>query len=619
MTHTSSESQCVSLIAVSGGGILSSKGEVTDVLGERIPALHLRVIPPAATAPEASTVVDLAFARKLSSAPNLSPSTLAEALSTHMLEPGAAAPPLAALVHAMIPAAVVIECYTPAISGNAIVLKDLQNFALQSVAITSALAAQPDAAGIYIEGQGALAWGNTIGDAAAALRKMLANAKQPPAEITASVVEEARAELLRLLPAIRGLLVRPPEQEDGPHTPVITRALCNPEVLAFLNMKDARAQSDALPLCQAHARYLGSQPLWLEIGAAEDSAQRHERFYAALTEYLEAHAGVMPRVVLLPGLGAMCAGDDARDAYRAGEVLLLSLAALRGGAAVGSSARTVVQEQPATVRQPLQGRVAVVTGAAGAIGAGICRGLLLQGCHIAATDLPGERLDALVNELSEIDASRVIGLPLDVTDADSVAQGVAKIVETWGGVDIAIINAGVAHVSPLAEMDLDAFRRLERINVEGALLLLRAMANHFGLQGSGGDIVMVSTKNVFSPGATFGAYSATKAAAHQLARIASLELAGIDVRVNMVAPDAVFSDHGTRKSGLWQEVGPSRMRARGLDEKGLEDYYRSRNQLKARITPDHVANAVLFFVTRQTPTTGATLPVDGGLPDAVPR
>ena len=86
----------------------------------------------------------------------------------------------------------------------------------------------------------------------------------------------------------------------------------------------------------------------------------------------------------------------------------------------------------------------------------------------------------------------------------------------------------------------------------------------------------------------------------------------------MVAPDAVFSD-GTRRSGLWQEVGPDRMRARGLDERGLEEYYRNRNLLKASITADHVAAAVLFFATRRTPTTGATLPVDGGLPDATPR
>ncbi len=86
----------------------------------------------------------------------------------------------------------------------------------------------------------------------------------------------------------------------------------------------------------------------------------------------------------------------------------------------------------------------------------------------------------------------------------------------------------------------------------------------------------------------------------------------------MVAPDAVFS-HGARPSGLWQEVGPDRMRARNLDPDGLRAYYRERNLLKAEIRADHVANAVAFFLRRETPTTGATLPVDGGLPDATPR
>jgi enoyl-[acyl-carrier-protein] reductase (NADH) len=61
------------------------------------------------------------------------------------------------------------------------------------------------------------------------------------------------------------------------------------------------------------------------------------------------------------------------------------------------------------------------------------------------------------------------------------------------------------------------------------------------------------------------------------------------------------------------------MKARGLDEKGLEEYYRKRNLLRVSVTAGHVAKAVIFFVTRQTPTTGATIPVDGGLPDATPR
>ncbi|MCX8053174.1 MAG: SDR family oxidoreductase [Armatimonadetes bacterium] len=283
-----------------------------------------------------------------------------------------------------------------------------------------------------------------------------------------------------------------------------------------------------------------------------------------------------------------------------------------------------------TCKYDLGGRVAVVTGAAGAIGAGICAKLVQSNCRVACTDLPGDRLDKLVEELKAMCESDdcpaqasgheayVIGIPMDVTDPDSVSGALQQVSSIWGGIDIAVHVAGVPLVAKLQDMDLDKFRRLEKINVEGTLLVIREMAQLFEKQGTGGDIVLISTKNVFSPGASFGAYSATKAAAHQLARIASLELAPIGVRVNMVAPDAVFGE-GERKSGLWQEIGPERMRARGLDEKGLEDYYQSRNLLKARVTPEHVANAVLFFVSRQTPTTGATIPVDGGLPDATPR
>ena len=266
----------------------------------------------------------------------------------------------------------------------------------------------------------------------------------------------------------------------------------------------------------------------------------------------------------------------------------------------------------------LAGRVALVTGAAGAIGYGICRGLLEHGCHVAITDLPGEKLDQFVAEFQARDAARTVGVPMDVTDPASVAGAFAQVIAHWGGVDLVVLNAGIALACPLIEIELEALQRLERVNVEGTLLVLAEAGRHFARQNLGGDVVLISTKNVFAPGAGFGAYSATKAAAHQLARIASLEFAPLGVRVNMVAPDAVFSG-GTHKSGLWAEVGPGRMKARGLDEKGLEDYYRNRNLLKAKVTAEHVANAVLFFALRQTPTTGACIPVDGGLPDATPR
>ena len=385
--------------------------------------------------------------------------------------------------------------------------------------------------------------------------------------------------LVRVLPILRGLLAEVTGDEDVPHNPVILSSLAGPEAMDFVSSAEEAGGEDLPGLTQRG----DAPPLCVDSVRWDDPPQQiRQQLCARIHDYAARH-GSKPQTVCVRGLGVVQVSQAAAD--------------------------------PGL---PLQNRVALVTGAAGAIGYGVCRGLLENGCHLAATDLPGEKLESFAEELNAIAPGRVICPPMDVTDKESVTRGFESVVQAWGGVDIVVINAGIALVSSLNEMDLDAFRRLEKVNVEGTLLTLSEAGRHFVLQGIGGDIIIMSSKNVPSPGAGFGAYSATKAACHQLGRIASLEMAQHGVRVNMVAPDAVFSE-GEHKSGLWQEVGPDRMRARGLDEKGLQEYYRNRNLLKARVTGRHVANAVLFFATRQTPTTGATIPVDGGLPDATPR
>ncbi|MDD2765799.1 MAG: SDR family oxidoreductase [Opitutaceae bacterium] len=358
-----------------------------------------------------------------------------------------------------------------------------------------------------------------------------------------------------IAPILRGLLAQPTGNDDHPFRAPLIRTM-------------AGDQSN-------------SQSLRIELpgGEVTDETLR-AHLSAAMADYETRHHA-KPATVCLPGVGAF------QSEHPGGDL-------------------------------PLAGKIALVTGAAGAIGYGICQGLIANGAYLAITDLPGEKFENFVREFQQLTPARVFGVPLDVTDPASVAGAFAQVIAQWGGVDLVVINAGIALAKPLVEIELEAFRRLERVNVEGTLLVLAEAGRHFARQNLGGDVVLISTKNVFAPGAGFGAYSATKAAAHQLARIASLEFAPLRVRVNMVAPDAVFAG-GTHKSGLWAEVGPGRMKARGLDEKGLEEYYRSRNLLKARVTAEHVAKAVLFFATRQTPTTGACLPVDGGLPDATPR
>ena len=163
-----------------------------------------------------------------------------------------------------------------------------------------------------------------------------------------------------------------------------------------------------------------------------------------------------------------------------------------------------------------------------------------------------------------------------------------------------------------------ATRRVSEVNYLGVMLSLREAARIFELQGTGGHVVVNASKNVFAPGRDFGAYSASKAAAHQIGKIAAIELAPLGVRVNLINADAIFAE-GEVRSGLWEEVGPDRARRRGLEPEELPEFYRQRNLLRARVTARHVGNAVVFFASNRTPTTGATLPIDGGLVEAFPR
>jgi NAD(P)-dependent dehydrogenase (short-subunit alcohol dehydrogenase family) len=206
----------------------------------------------------------------------------------------------------------------------------------------------------------------------------------------------------------------------------------------------------------------------------------------------------------------------------------------------------------------------------------------------------------------------------DLCDQTQLDRLVDDCILTFGGLDCVVPNAGIARTGKLEELDPAAFAAVQAVNSHATFLLLQRVGRELRRQGTGGSIVVQASKNVFAPGARFGAYSASKAGVHQLGKVAALELAEHGIRVNMVNADAVFGDDEF-PSGLWQEVGPDRMQARGLDPNGLKEYYRNRNLLKAEVRAEHVGNAVVFFASGSTPTTGATLPVDGGLADAFPR
>src|SRR5690242_4520501 len=663
-------------LVMHGGGNTSLKGDVTTLVGDRVEALFVKgsgwdldaIEPPGLPA------IDLAHLRRLRALAALSDEEMVNQLRTGLFEAGAPNPSVETLLHAFLPhrfidhthadialvvtnqprdeaAAMVADAFGP---HWAIVPYIMPGFALAKLA-AEVFERDPAVEGLVLMNHGLFTFAD---DARTAYERMIAGVDRAERFVRARArarrpagrgprVEGAAERATRLAPLLRGALADASGDPDRPWRRMVLEYRASEEALEILAGPDAEAIAAANPLTPDHVIRTKGRALLLPELPADDAALRATldaavaRYRTDYDAYFAAHAerartrvtklDPVPRVILVPGVGVFTVGRTKQDARIAGDIAEHTLRAKALANAIGRYTAladddlfdmeywSLEQAKLGKAKEPaLAGQVALVTGAAGAIGFGICAKLVEAGAHVVATDVDRERLAAAVADLDPKRRGLAAGVVVDVTDEASVAAGFAEACRQYGGIDVLVLNAGVAHVSPIAEMDAAAFRHVLDVNLHGYFLVLREATRLFRRQATGGHVIVNSSKNVFAPGADFGAYSASKAAAHQLGKVAALELAGIGVRVNMVNADAVFGD-AKRPSGLWQEVGPARARSRGLDPAELQEFYRQRNLLRTIVTPAHVGNAVVFFASNLTPTTGATLPVDGGVADAFPR
>jgi NAD(P)-dependent dehydrogenase (short-subunit alcohol dehydrogenase family) len=182
----------------------------------------------------------------------------------------------------------------------------------------------------------------------------------------------------------------------------------------------------------------------------------------------------------------------------------------------------------------LDGRVALVTGGGGGIGAAVCRGLAAEGALVGVADIDHARADRVAAELGGFAVS------LDVTDAGSVAGAVDAVGNRLGLISLLFNVAGVAgRHSPLLTLEPEGLRRAFDVNVTGTLLMTQAVARPLVAASRSGAIVNVGSAAAFRPKVGMGHYGATKAAVHTLTMAAALELAPHHIRVNAVAPGPV--------------------------------------------------------------------------------
>jgi rhamnose utilization protein RhaD (predicted bifunctional aldolase and dehydrogenase)/NAD(P)-dependent dehydrogenase (short-subunit alcohol dehydrogenase family) len=318
-----------------------------------------------------------------------------------------------------------------------------------------------------------------------------------------------------------------------------------------------------------------------------------------------------PRVVLDPDLGALVAGRRVADAVAAAEIVdhtawVIDQAELLGGYVTPSEADIFdveywELEQAKLARQPapaaLSGRIALVTGAASGIGKATALALLSAGAAVVGVDLD--------DPSGVAEGAAFVGVQGDATDPTVLDHALSRAVRGFGGLDALVVNAGVfPPPRPLAELSDDEWARTLGINAGGGLAIMRAAHPYLRVSPVGGSVVVVASKNVPAPGGGAGAYSSSKAALTQLARVAALEWGRDGIRVNVLHPDAVFD------TALWtDDLIAERAAGYGL----TPEQYRRRNVLGAEVTSAHVAAAAVALCGPTfARTTGAQIAVDGG-------
>ena len=351
-----------------------------------------------------------------------------------------------------------------------------------------------------------------------------------------------------------------------------------------------------------------------------------EAFTRSYREYFERHApearqpktmlDPAPRVILDPELGLATVGRSVKDAAVAAEIYehtmdVIERATLLGGYRALSSRDLFDMEywdlEQAKLGQSVKasgkatafsGEVALVTGAASGIGRACVDSFLARGAAVIGLDI-----DPAVREAHKSPA--FAGLVCDVADEEQVRRAIARGVEAFGGVDMLVLNAGIFPASQdIAGLETAAWRRVMGINLDANLILMRECHPLLALAPGGGRVVVVGSKNVPAPGPGVAAYSASKAALNQLARVAALEWGSQGIRVNVLHPNAVFD------TGIWtEERVASRAAAYGL---AVEEYRKS-NVLRVEVASRDVAElAAELCGPVFAKTTGAQIPVDGG-------
>jgi rhamnose utilization protein RhaD (predicted bifunctional aldolase and dehydrogenase)/NAD(P)-dependent dehydrogenase (short-subunit alcohol dehydrogenase family) len=619
-------------LVLHGGGNTSVKirqpnifGEEEDLLLIKGSGCDLETITPAGFAP-----CRLAHLLRLSRLETLSDAQMVSELQASMTHAGAPMPSVEAILHALLPARFVDHTHADAllavmntpggqdrvveIYGNSVVIIPYVMAGFKLARLCAELfpkLAGPNTVGMVLMSHGLFTFGQTAKASYDRMIELVTRAEEYLAQhrawnVRPAPVAEAPPRVMRR--EIAGLRR---EISIAAGAAMIVKTYGDAACLAFARRQDVGELSQRGAATPDHVIRTKRVPL-----VGRDVAA----FREAYARYFEQHAagGALtmldpaPRVILDRELGLCASGRTAREAVIAGDIyrqtidIILRAEALGGWRALAEEHMFDMEYwdlQQAKLRRmprPLMftGETALVTGAASGIGKACVQAFLERGAAVVGLDLN----PAIVRLHERPD---YCGFVCDLTDPGQVGGALEQAVRSFGGLDMLVLNAGIFPKGcPIAEMTDEMWRKVMSINLDANLALMRECHPLLKLAPNGGRVAVIGSKNVPAPGPGAAAYSASKAAMNQLARVAALEWGKDRIRINSVHPNQVFD------TGIWTpEVLESRARHYGL----TVQQYKTNNVLQTELkSADVAALAVEMCGPLFSKTTGAQVPVDGG-------
>ena len=638
-------------LVLHGGGNTSVKTRIADLNGDAVEVLCVKGSgwDMGSIEPAGLPAVRLAPLLKLRAREALSDEEMVRLQRANLIDPAAPNPSVEALLHAFIPHKFIDHTHSTAVlaltdqpDGEALCREVYGSkvgyvpYVMPGFGLAKAAAQVFDldrsVEGLILVRHGIFSFGADARESYERMIALVTSAEQRLTRNRKPALSSAKlparpARVADVAPIVRGACSLPDSKIDGAWKRFVLDFRGNDAVMSFVNGAEVARYGQAGVVTPDHNIRIKNWSLVVAAPEDGDLAGFREQVRGAVAAFGDHYQSYfarnnarvggtktmldpMPRVMLVPGVGLFGLGRSKKDAKVAADLAEAAIATITDAEAVGRFEPlpesdlfdveywSLEQAKLSGAREPLlAGQVAVITGAAGAIGSATARAFAAAGAEVALLDID----EAAAQAKAQAIGGAALGLKCDVTDAASVRDAFARVASAFGGVDIMVSNAGAAWQGRIGEVDEAVLRQSFELNFYGHQRVAQAAVKIMQAQGTGGCLLFNVSKQAVNPGPNFGPYGLPKAATLFLVRQYAVDYGSEGIRANAVNADRI-------RSGLLTEAMiASRSKVRGVSE---EAYMRG-NLLGREVAAEDVAQAFLAQALALKTTADVTT-VDGG-------